>query len=284
MPSLITKLQFKNYEIGEFTDERERCLEEILGLIQSFPWLKETGSTDNQLTGPSVTVQNTHNEYLKISLNKYYDERYGMYLLTANDKVWVKFSKDVNEVKSVVTDFFANSLTTLSFKLRAGYGLAKHFHTSNFKYKRSPRRALSLNVFIILLFISIPTLMLMLPATKPAILFLSILELYIGFLLFKVLLAYIKFNNTTLIISKNNNEFYLQTGKKSIRYHKSQIKGILVHETYSRNPNGVKVFELIFIDGTVLRLNNLLIPTYQFLSKFPSIKFKHGKRHPLHMI
>ena len=64
MPDFISKLQYKNYEKGEFSDEKVRGLDETIQLIKNFPWTKQRG-VDVQLTGPSVTIQNEYAEYLK---------------------------------------------------------------------------------------------------------------------------------------------------------------------------------------------------------------------------
>jgi hypothetical protein len=57
MAEFISKLQYKTYEKGEFSDEKARSLEETIQLIKNFPWEEQRGG-DVQLTGPSVTIQN----------------------------------------------------------------------------------------------------------------------------------------------------------------------------------------------------------------------------------
>lgn len=43
MNLLISKIQHKNFEIGEFVQEKERSFEESINLIEHFPWEEEEG-------------------------------------------------------------------------------------------------------------------------------------------------------------------------------------------------------------------------------------------------
>jgi len=57
MTSLISKLQYREYEKGEFDAIAARTLEEVISAVLSFPWDTERHLTSVELTCPSVTVE-----------------------------------------------------------------------------------------------------------------------------------------------------------------------------------------------------------------------------------
>jgi hypothetical protein len=78
MPEFISKIQYKTYEKGEFSDEKVRNVEETLSLIKEFPWNEQRG-VDVQPTGPSVTIQDEYVNYLKVGL--YFNGKFCLYYL-----------------------------------------------------------------------------------------------------------------------------------------------------------------------------------------------------------
>ena len=292
MTKLISKLQYKDFERGEFIEEAPRELEEALEIIKSFPWLKQIGPAEDQLNGPSITIQNLQNEYLKVSLNKYYNKRYGLFLLTPDGNVWEYFLDDINDVLLAVADFFEDALDKTVFKLKRRGKQHRYFHTAKFEYKLNAWRVLGLSSFLIIYFILYTVLIFGLFSDKiPQNLFalvvtsFSILELYVAFLLIKVLLAYIRDKNTLLVVSKNSLTFSLIKKGEKTHYNKDDIERIVIHHTGSgRNPNMFLVFELFLKNGSVLRLNNMIISSSTFRLKFSKRTIERGKKYPLHII
>ncbi|MGI4022132.1 MAG: hypothetical protein ACRYFA_11545 [Janthinobacterium lividum] len=78
MCNLVSKLQYKTYETGEYSDEEARNLEETLILIQDFPWEEQRHLIDIKITGPSVTIQNDEGAYLKLGL--FFNNKFCVYL------------------------------------------------------------------------------------------------------------------------------------------------------------------------------------------------------------
>ena len=52
MVRLTSKIQYKNFEIGEFIEEEKRTYEEIINLIEKFPWDRERENIKIDLTNP----------------------------------------------------------------------------------------------------------------------------------------------------------------------------------------------------------------------------------------
>ena len=68
MISLISKIQYHNFEAGEFIDRKERSYEDTISLIKAFPWATERNGLKVDLTNPSITIENSYNEFLKLAL------------------------------------------------------------------------------------------------------------------------------------------------------------------------------------------------------------------------
>ena len=80
-----TKIQFKNFEPGEFTSEKDRTADETIDLITSFPWKNERDHLVVSLTNPGITIEGTKNDFLKLS--PYYNGKYVLHYLDAHHHV-----------------------------------------------------------------------------------------------------------------------------------------------------------------------------------------------------
>ena len=66
MRLLNVKVQYKNFEAGEFVDEKERTYEEAIGLIRKFPWNQQRENLQVSLTNSSITLDLDKKSYLKL--------------------------------------------------------------------------------------------------------------------------------------------------------------------------------------------------------------------------
>ena len=66
MTNLVSKMQYKNFEAGEFIEEKERSFDETIELIGNFPWEAQREKIVIELTNPSVTMEGKNNDYLKL--------------------------------------------------------------------------------------------------------------------------------------------------------------------------------------------------------------------------
>jgi hypothetical protein len=135
MTELTSKLQYKNYEKGEFTDQQSRNLQDTLTLIKNFPWDTRRG-TDIQETGPGIIIAGENGDSLKVGL--YFNGKLCLYYLDADNHMYEYHTDDMDVVNKAVTDFFAGSLDITDYdKHLFNIGNKAHFTTKPFEYKIS---------------------------------------------------------------------------------------------------------------------------------------------------
>lgn len=134
---MISKLQYNNYETGEFSEEKERSQEEITSLVHNFPWEKQRDYFVVGLTCPSVTIEDNEGNYLKLAL--YYHGKFIVYYYTANNKLYSHSVIHIEDFTPFISDFISNNVDLNSIKKEDYLGInnLKHFATNDFEYKLS---------------------------------------------------------------------------------------------------------------------------------------------------
>jgi len=273
MPQLISKLQHNTYEKGEFSDEQPRDLNETIQLIKDFPWDLERPLTDIQLTGPSVTIQDDDVNYLKLGL--YFGGKFCVYYLDRDNHLYEYHTADIEAAEKLVADFFNKTLGLGVFEKHFfNIGNQPHLISNNFIYKVKPSRVFMLIAFLLVyigLFIGFAA---SIPSDTPFILYPCLFILIIGgFILYTVLLA-IQNRSLYLQISRGNNLFYFGKDEQNISaYEKLNIENIVIYENNDRRGFRLdfnKKIEVNFQNGDCLIIPNILISSYDFLSKFPN--------------
>ncbi len=134
MNSLVSKLQYKTYETGEYLEEKARNLEETLMLIHNFPWEEQRHLIDIKLTSPSVTIQNNEGEYLKLGL--FFNNKYCVYLFGEDNHFYEAHFSTLKEACEIVTDFFNNQLSYKKFEKHfLSFNQKHYFDTKIFNYQ-----------------------------------------------------------------------------------------------------------------------------------------------------
>ncbi|OOQ60823.1 hypothetical protein [Mucilaginibacter pedocola] len=282
MPDLISKLQYKNYERGEFSHECKRSLQETIQLIKDFPWETQRIHTDIQATGPSVTVQNDRGEYLKVGL--YFNDKYCLYLFDRYGHVLEFHTPDLDSVCRLVEDFYNGCLDATKFEKQvfvvAGRG---HFATNDFIYKASVWRMLALSWPFIAYFLMFVYFLILSPfeiAWIPALFVLPI-----AWLLARIFVRYLHYRKCFLQVSNANNIFKFGIAPHIKTYDKRDIEKIISYMPGgNRNPNLFCVFEICFKSGEIIKVSNLIISSTTFLGKFEGINFEDGKRNSLRVL
>lgn len=67
LPTRTVKLQYKDYEEGEYISAMPRTAEATVQLINSYNWDEQRDHLAIGLTNPSVTIEGLDNDYLKLS-------------------------------------------------------------------------------------------------------------------------------------------------------------------------------------------------------------------------
>lgn len=272
MPEFISKLQYKNYEKSEFSDEKTRSLDETTELIKAFPWGTERG-TDIQLTCPSVTICNEYGEYLKAAL--YFNGKYCVYFLDHDCHLYELHVQNLGDVIKGVTGFFDGLIDLKRYEKHLfNVGNRAHFETGRFEYRMRLSRALWVNGLILgygMLFLAfnIASFKTGVPAIFPG--FITAFVCFYFWILFRIFRHVYRYRNCYLQISKGCDIFSFGMDDNNIKaYSKKNIKEIIEYESRgSRSPNFIEIFDIVFNDDSeTITISNMLLNGSYFLSKF----------------
>ncbi|MBS7565297.1 hypothetical protein KHS38_12860 [Mucilaginibacter sp. Bleaf8] len=276
MKKLITKLQYKNFERGEFISEQYRTLEETHELIKQYPWDTQRHFTDIEPTGPSVTIDRGRGEYLKIGL--YFNQKFCLYLFNRHNSLYEYHTASQQEVYDIVTKFFSDANLEPSFeKHLISIGSESHFKNKNFLYSLNTGQIIAKYILLLLL-----TACILCSLTIATIIFFpaGTLLLLAGYGLFKFhslyLSHYQKSKNVGLKLSRGINEFTYSKNGVSKTYNKTDIKQIDVFSSASNTKNSDLIFyQIIFNDSTEIRISGQVIAQQVFVQKFPGMLFHY---------
>ncbi|GAA4920383.1 hypothetical protein [Mucilaginibacter defluvii] len=291
MPEFISKVQHKNYETGEFSEEKARNLEETIALIKAFPWEDERHLTDIQLTGPSVTICNKGGEYLKIGL--YFNDKYCIYYLNQGNVLFERSFESLDLVLEIITHFFDNTFKPEGFdKPFPKFSSKKHFLTQTFEYNPTVFRFMTITLNLWILFLMFPVVILLM--SKPihfqpdGIFLILLLIAFPGVLLYYTFILTFPKRNQFLKISRGQNAFWFGDNKNEIvKYGKDEIVNIITYQAKgSRNPIELIVYEIAFKNNTSIKFTNILISDSDFTSKFDDSFefFSIGELHPFQVL
>ena len=101
---LNSKVQYANFEIGEFSEERERTFEELVELIEHFPWEEQRESIAIDLTNPSITIQRKNDSFLKLSL--YYNGKFVLYYFDQEHSFYTKSFTAATDSYGYIRNYF----------------------------------------------------------------------------------------------------------------------------------------------------------------------------------
>lgn len=276
---LVTKLQYRDFEKGEFCEEAPRTLEHTLLLIKTYPWETQRHLADVQPTCPSVTIERTDGEYLKIGPG--FNNKFCLYLLSSSHQLYEAYISTLNEVCDMVTKFFnCTCLEPLLQKHMLSIGAAGHFETKSFEYKVSKIRFF-LTYGLVCLF----TLLFPLPILTSIhgndlpLFFYPFVGLFAGLIIynhFLMLNHYIHSKGAYLKLSKGLNSFIYGVNGINNTYYKSDIVAINNYSSINGKKNrAYNINEILFRDGTIIKISSMIIPAAVFDEKFPNMEMKY---------
>lgn len=269
MSQFISKLQYKTFEKGEFSDEQTRDLEQTLSLIKSFPWDMQRG-VDVQLTGPGVVIVGALGDYLKIGL--FYSGKFSVYYLNADNHLYEYHTDDLNEACGKVNDFFSGNLNIEDWEKHFfNIGNRAHLLTQAFEYRINAtvfyaRFGLMVIVIVFYLLMCIVFFVLRRPVLA-ACLFLSFGSLF-TLSTAMLLRIYFRSKNLVLQISKGTNEFKFGDNVEQKVYLKSEITQINMYgHPVGRSKQLLTIMEISFNNGRIIKFPGLLIDPIDLLAK-----------------
>lgn len=281
MPKFISKVQHDTYEKGEFSDEKERTLEETIELVKSFPFDAERNFTDIQLTGPSVTIQDEYLNYLKVGL--YFNGKLCVYYLDNDNHLYKCYVLSVDDACNLATDFFNGTLDLTKFEKHLfNIGSRKHFENGNFDYTINQSRFYMRFIFTLLFCLPFPFFGVCLTYVNAPILvklFLIpicfIITCQFIFALLLIIGYYLKSKNIFLHLSSGADSFKFGIGDEVKEYIKSDIIDITIYWCHQSRriilfDTVFNVVEVKFNDNSIIEFPGFLIDQFLIQKKFPN--------------
>ncbi len=258
MVRLPVKLQFREYEPGEFESPEVLSYQEATQAVIDFPWHEQDFRLHN-ITGPSVTIKRTEGTYLKIG--KAYDDSFLAYYCNKRGKLYSRGFDTMEELSLCIKEFYDNSFDIKTFKKNFWvFSATKHFRTKSFIYKLTPRRILyRLSFPIIFSCMLVPMIITTANSTSYFPLSLSLIMLSI-FVLPSIALFINYYRHSykrQLILSRGKDFFYWGKLHDIKEYKKEDITSITeYHVANLRNPWS----EYVYIKITISTKEEIFIP------------------------
>lgn len=281
MKTITSKVQHKNFEPGEFVEEKVRTLQESLDLIKSFPWAEESTNNPIGITNPSITFKDESNNYLKLA--PFYNRHFTLYFFNDKGQLFAQKGIELNSAINTIQHFFEDSYFDISTfkKEKPLFSNSKiHFYTAEFKYEiKGPFYFLhnffySSNIALhIMAFVCLGSLIFQSEIHKEKVLIYFIF--YFILVCISRLYLYSSAKGKTLILSKGNDIFKYGDEKSLISYCKKDITEILIPGTKKGLGFENHFYRIYFEDGSYLPIPDLMIPTGKFIRKFPNNKVRY---------
>jgi hypothetical protein len=270
---LITKVQYKNFEPGEFTDRRQRTYEETTALIEAFPWSQQRDHFTVSLTGPSVTIEGTDGDFLKLAL--YYNDKYILYYFDMNQRLYSHTYVHTADAYPLILAFFRQGAAPPDFKHQNTFlqHNISHFKDNDFSY--AMRWVTLAGVLGIVGFLlagtSVLTMLPFLPRSSVSLPFLIMPLVLLILFIFQTALAvnhYKAARGRVLVISRGRDEFSYGPTENPVPYNKKDIMEIITYggRTKGGYPRLTRV-EISFKDGRSINISCLIIPRDSLVEK-----------------
>lgn len=271
MTSLISKIQYKNFEVGEFVEVQERNYDDTIKLIENFPWNNQRDKIVIDLTNPSITIEGKNNDFLKYAL--FFNQKYVIHYFNETQVLFTKSFVDLKDGYQYVKRYFDQpTFNTTDFKKETTWlqHNLKHFVTQEFRYiltQKSIRNyllstsgmnfCLSIVILILVLVKGLNSINVVGQIVLLLVMFLIGGGLHL--ILFFNYYNYLK--GKILIMSRGNDNFYFGNIDNPSKYNKKDIlRYTTIRSHGTRNQfSGFAIIEIEFKDGTVLKIPNLLV-------------------------
>jgi hypothetical protein len=286
MDKLLVKVQYKDYETGEFSDIKLRTASETIELIKQYPWNEQRHLFSVGLTCPSVTIEQAAGSFLKIG--PYFNGKFCLYYFNKATQVSYKAIKDLADSFEAVVDFYNEKIPAADLEKSAWTrNPKKHFTTATFAYTVTRKRILTYVLYPAILLVLFPLLLFtqgftnwqMFTNLYGLALLVGILMLLNGGNVYLFFNYYFYSRNLYLQLSKGHPTFFFGTKEVYRKYSKADIKvaKFFNHQGTKNLWSDNYVFEITFTNGEVIRFPSLLIDATLLQDKLPEqvIEMKH---------
>ena len=279
----IVKLQYKEYETGEYSDAQPRTAEDTLQLIAAYPWAEQRDHLAIGLTNPSVTIEGPGNDYLKLS--PWYNGKFVLHYFDKEHHLYTHPLDQPTDAAPFILAFFTDiPFDCSSFKKEITWlqDNNSQFRTQSFHYTLRTMTVVGQSLLALYLLILSSAFLIL---THFSIWFiLPPMAIYLLLARFGTLLLnhYRAAKDKVLILSKGKQEFTFGPPEALVTFDKKDIQEII---TYGRRSKGSFVpltrVEINFSDGRTLDISCLIIPQEKLIAKFPHCpKSEVGKTFP----
>ena len=279
MTRLTSKIQYKNFETGEFVEEKKRNLDETIEIIEKFPWEKERDKIVIDLTNPSITIEGNNHDYIKLAV--YFNRKFVLHYVDDKQTLFDKSFIDIRDSYKYLENYFAGTFDTADFNKQNTWlkKNLKHFISQDFIYTVNSERikkylwstsaiSFAYSIFTILIIPAIIGIHL-----NDIVIFLVILPsvFFIGggmnLILFFNYYSHCK--DKILIMSKGNDLFFYGNINSPVKYNKNNIlQFTLIVEGGNGSPvQGFAFIKIEFKNGTILNIPNLLVDHFNLGEK-----------------
>jgi hypothetical protein len=285
MTLLTSKVQFNNFEVGEFVEEKKRNYEETIDLIEKFPWNKQREKIIIELTNPSITIEGQDNHYLKLAV--FFNGKFVLHYLDNEQVLFTKSFVDLIDTYKYLEKYFTKTFDTTDFKKQNTWlkHNLNHFISQDFKYTVTSQTvkkflwstsaiSFAYSLFVILLFLFKGGIRINEIGIVTILLSMFLIGGGLNLILFLNYYNYVK--DKILIMSKGNDTFYFGKISSPTKFNKSEIVQVTTIQSRSyKSP--INAFAVVIIklrDDTIIKIPNLLIEHFnleQKLYKYPKI-------------
>ena len=267
--NLTCKIQYNNFEAGEFTNVKQVDYSTAINIVEHFPWEKQREHIVIELTNPSVSFEYGPGRILKLAL--FFNHKFVLHFFDG-EHLYTKSFTDYKLAYPFIEYFFQHQTIDFSiFKKENTWmkKINKHFITSDFVYSIDKKSlwdlldtgtimVLIMNIVLLIYFIDSDRSWMHLSFLA---ILLSTFFLYGGINYMLLINYYLASKNKTLQLSKGNDIFLWGKNADLKEYKKSDVIKILIKKNYSsRAPwYDFSISFLFFNDGTYIKIPSLIL-------------------------
>ena len=276
---LFIKIQYHNFEPGEFVYNQKLSFEDTVPVIRSFPWEEERTKLKVSPTSPSITFQTDNNLFLKLAL--YYNKKFILYFYDGMSLYTNSFFK-LDDAFTHIEYFFVHSdIDRSQYKLERERAkkLNIHFLSQDFVYSTANKSFFQLMehwtrtllIFDVVAVIYLATRYGL--STTNIFLLLLLIVILGGINLIIHTTYFLNSRNEKLVLSKGSDSFLFGKSETPKKYFKKDIHQIIIEKnTSSSCPwNGYTLTCIEMKNGDVLPISSILLHAYEIEEKIPGI-------------
>jgi len=276
---MVIKIQYNNFEAGEFVYNQLVNFENARSVILSFPWEEERRKLHVDLTNPSITFQTDNGLFLKLAL--FYNGKFILYYYDGKHLFTHSFVNLEASFSFIEYFFIHQDIDRSQYKLESTWlkNLKINFISQDFFYTTANKTFFQLmdnwtRGLLIFDFIFFVFFILKFETSTAAILGLLFFILVAGGInLILHINHYINSKDQTLVLSKGSDSFLFGDCDAPIKYFKKDIQQITIEKNTARKCpwNDFTISNLELKNGEVLKISSILLHGYEIERKFPDI-------------